>query len=107
VDVVEDGGLEAGEGEVEGVVAEEASGEGDGLGVALGGEAVEDRPARVAQTQECGDLVVGLADGVVDGGADQFDVEPVAEVVEGGVSAGADEAYGGEGREGRRMKAEG
>src|SRR5262249_23126747 len=44
--------------------------------------------------EDGGDFVVGFAYGVVDGGADEGDVEPVADVVEGSVAAAANQADG-------------
>ena len=45
-------------------------GEGYGLGVAVGGEVVDPGAAGVAEAEELGYLVEGLAGGVVDGVAD-------------------------------------
>ena len=74
-----DGGLEAGEGEVEAVLLEvvsgcEAAGETNSRRVPLLREFVDHRPARVGEPQQAGDLVVGLAGGVVDGGPEFGDV---------------------------------
>jgi hypothetical protein len=88
-DVAEDCGLDAAEGEVEvralaagwGLLVcgntavavdarlDLAEGEGDGAGVAIGGEGVDPGAAGVAEAEELGDLVVGLAGGVIDGAA--------------------------------------
>ncbi len=55
-------------------------GEGDGAGVAAGGEGVEPGAAGVAEAEELGDLVEGFAGGVVYGAAYVF-VCPVGGVV--------------------------
>src|SRR5256885_7029186 len=85
-DVAEDGGLDAAEGEVEvrafaagwGLFVRRstaiamdarldlAEGEGDGAGVAVGGEGVDPGTAGVAEAEELGDLVEGFAGGIVD-----------------------------------------
>ena len=70
----------------------------DRLRIALGRQAVDHRPAGIAQAEDGGDLVVGFADGVVDGAAEAGDVGPTVEVVKRGVPAGDDQADGGEGR---------
>ena len=79
LDVAEDGSFDAGEGEVEagwsvgvGVLAglDGVEVEGDGFGVAVGGEGVDPGAAGVAEAEELGDLVEGFAGGVVDGAAD-------------------------------------
>src|SRR5699024_330201 len=71
-DEARDGGFQTGEGEVvAGVLrAHHAAWEGDGLAVALAGESVNNRPARVAEPEEAGDLVIGLAGGIVEGAAE-------------------------------------
>ena len=115
VDVAEDGGLDAAEGEVEVrafvvlvgafllvmpsrevAVFDLGEGEGDGAGVAVGGEGVDPGAAGVAEAEELGDLVVGFAGGVVDRAA-YVAVGPGAIAslllgeVEMGVAAGDDE----------------
>jgi hypothetical protein len=98
-DVVENRGFEAAETEVERVAARFRGTEFDGGWRAVGGgcEAIEDRAARIAQSEEFGDFVVGFAGGVVAGLAD-FLVEEGAvrrmrrDFVEDGVAAGDDEA---------------
>ena len=59
------------------VVAPSARGNAIGLGVALHREPVDGGPTRIAEVEEAGDLVEGLAGGVVDGLAEQ-PVAPVA-----------------------------
>ena len=88
-DVAADGGFDAAEGEVEargvlvggerglagelgggvagGLGFDLGEGEGDGFGVAVGGEGVDPGAAGVGQAEELGDLVEGLAGGVVEG----------------------------------------
>ena len=128
--VAEDGGFDAGEGEVEAggrlksrslhcgsafgrddrhrcgfgrdrafgrAVFDGREGEGDGAGVAVGGEAIDPGAAGVAEAEELGDLVEGFAGGVVDGAADVA-VVPGASLpcllvseVEVGVASGDDE----------------
>ena len=116
LDVAEDGGLDAAEGEVEGgagvlgvaglLVGQRDAGavrarldrvelEGHGAGVAVGREGVDPGATGVAEAEQLGDLVVGLAGGVVDGAADVL-VAPGAcgalrGEVEVGVAAGDDE----------------
>jgi hypothetical protein len=47
-------------------------GEGDGVGPALAGAAVDDRTSWEAEAQQPRDLVEGFAGGVVDGGAERL-----------------------------------
>ena len=66
----------------------EPAGEADRLRVAVGGDAVDLRPAGVGQAEQAGDLVEGLARRVVDGLAEQLDVgDEVAHVQQRGVPA--------------------
>ena len=75
--VAKDGGFDAAEGEVVGgrrggAVIDLAEVEGDGAGVAVGGEGVNPGTSGVAEAEEFGDFVEGFAGGVVDGAADVF-----------------------------------
>ena len=75
-------------------------GEGDGSGVAVGGEGVDPGAAGIAEAEELGDFVVGFAGGVVDGAADDAVVPGcrfarLAGEIEVGVAAGDDEGEGG------------
>lgn len=67
----EDAGLEAGVGEVAGGFGLHWHGEGDGVWVASLGKRLERRPAarHCVEAEHAGDLVEGLADGVVESGA--------------------------------------
>jgi len=121
LDVAEDGGLDAGEGEEEmgvevgdgggegGLGAGRAAGEmelgldlrkgeGDGEGVAVAGEGVNPGASGITEAEELGDLVVGFAGSVVDGAADEG-VGPCAVGGTGekevGVAAGDDQGEGG------------
>ena len=74
-EMVEDGGFESAETEIEGVAfhfgeAEFYRGRGGVAGVACGGEAIENRASGIAEGEELGDFVVGFAGGVVAGLAD-------------------------------------
>ena len=60
------------------------------------GEGIDQRAAGVAELQDGGDLVEGLADGVIVGAADAFEVVEGADVIERGMAAGDDQADGGE-----------
>jgi len=95
VDMIEDGGLEPGEGEVEGVAVDERTWEIDGTGVAGARETVDDGAAMVGgrgeEVEEPGDLVEGFAGGIVDGGAEELGFEGRGDEVEIGVSARDDE----------------
>jgi len=75
-------------------------GEGDGAGVAVGGEAVDPGAAGVAEAEEFGDLVEGFAGGVVDGAADVA-VHPslafLCSEIKVGVASGDDEGEDGGG----------
>ena len=101
---VEEGGLDAGEGEVEAVFggdglaggAGEGSGEGVGVGVGALGEPVDDGASGISEAEDLGGLVEGLAGGVVEGGADDGGVAVVLDEDDGGVSAGDDEGEDGE-----------
>ncbi len=67
----------------------EAAGEADRLRVTVGRDPVDVRAAGVGQAEHAGDLVEGLARGVVDGLAEELDVvHQVAHEEERGVSAG-------------------
>ena len=102
--VAEDGGLDAAEAEEEwsfgGTPAvsmrfgfDLREGEGYRLGVAVGGEVVDPGAAGVAEAEQLGDLVEGLAGGVVDGVADVAVVPggvAVLREIEVGVAAGDD-----------------
>jgi hypothetical protein len=104
-EVVEDGGLDAAEAEVERVAPRFGGREFHGsgcCGVRGGGEAVEDWSAGVAEGKELGDLVVGFASGVVTRLRDFFVGERwlrwvLRDFVEDGVAAGDDETDGGQG----------
>ncbi len=69
-DVVDDGRLEPREGERV-AVGEHGPGKAEHV-LTRRGQPVEHRTARVAEAEEAGHLVVGLADGVVDGLAEQL-----------------------------------
>ncbi len=80
-DVAEDRGLDAAEAEEEGSVGSSLAaamdfwldlgeGERDRVRVAVGGEVVDPGAAGIAEAEQLGDLVEGLAGGVVDGVAD-------------------------------------
>jgi hypothetical protein len=92
LDLAGEGGLEAGEGEVAVVAVEERAWEGEGLRVALLREAVDEGPAGIAEADVLGDLVVGFADGVVEGLAEGFELEGAADEGDAGVSAADGEA---------------
>ena len=63
------GGLQAREGEVETLSAQQGAGQGKGAGVAAFRQLLEGRAAGIGQAERLGDLVEGLARRVVDGGA--------------------------------------
>ncbi len=90
-------GLEPGEREVEAVV-EHGPGEGDRRRVALGGEAVDDGTTRIAEAEELGDLVVGLARRVVPGRPQDPVAPEPRHVHEFGVAAGDQQRHVGDGR---------
>jgi hypothetical protein len=76
LDVAEDGGFDAAEGEVEGgsrgggvAALDGLEAELDGAGITVGGERIHPGAPGVAEAEELGDLVVGFAGGVVDGAA--------------------------------------
>ena len=73
-EMVEDGGLESAETEIEGVALHFGGAEFYGGGRRCrwhdGGEAIEDGAAGIAEGEELGDFVVGFAGGVVAGLAD-------------------------------------
>ena len=88
LDVGDDGGLEAGE--AEGIVARvhHRTWEVNGTGVALCRKAADDRAARISQAQGLGNLVEGLAHGVVDRLAEHLIVSPGLHVHKHRVAAG-------------------
>ena len=71
-------------------------GQGEALGISLRGLALHMRPARIAQAQQLGDLVEGLADGVVDGGAEAHIVADAAHRDELRMAAGGEQQQIGE-----------
>ncbi len=85
-DALRDGGLEPREAHLE-AAPQHGHGQLHRLRVALGREAVDDRSARVAEAEELGHLVVGLARRVVACLADQRHVAEGAHLVEGRVPA--------------------
>ncbi len=89
-DVVHDRGLQAREREVVGPVGQRPR-ERDGLRVAVEADPVDHRPARVAEAEVAGDLVVGLAGGVVDGAAEHGVATVVLPVDDHRVPAGHEE----------------
>ena len=95
--VVDHGGLEPGEGEVV-ALAEHRPGEPDRGGIAIGGEAVDGGAARIAEAEEAGNLVEGLAGGVVDGLAEHLVAAVVLHDDEQRVAARHDERRRGEAR---------
>ena len=65
------GGLEAGEGEIAALPAAQRAGQGETAGIAVLGGALDRGPAGIAEPQHLAHLVEGLADRVVDRGAEQ------------------------------------
>src|SRR5205823_3461684 len=88
-------GLKTAEAEVEGVTLHLGEGEADGLGVAMGGEVVDDGAAGIAKAEELGDFVEGFAGGVVAGLAEQAVLETIADLEEMGVAAAGDQRHRG------------
>ena len=70
---VEERGLQPREGVVEAV--DVGSGEAEGLGVALLGQAVDDRTARIGESHHFGTLIEGFTRGVVNRRADNLHLE--------------------------------
>ena len=79
------------------LVLDLGEGKRNGVGVAVKSELVNPGTAGIAEAEELGDLVVGLAGGIVEGAADEL-IIPGAGVRRGevkvGVSAGNDESQG-------------
>jgi hypothetical protein len=90
------GGLEAGEGEIRRPPPEHRPGEGEALGVAGLRHALDLGSAGIAEPQELGRLVEGLADGVVDGAAEANVVAHPAHRHELGMPAGGEQQQVGE-----------
>ena len=86
--MAEHGRLQAGEGEVVGAVLQQGPWEPDRGRVAVAGQAVDHRPARVAEAEHPGHLVVGLAGGVVDRLAEPRKVPLLVHGEQAGVPAG-------------------
>ena len=90
LDGAEDGGFEAGEGEVEGVFCF-GVGEGVFFRVAGFGGGGDGGAAGVGEAEDFGDFVEAFADGVVEGGADDVEVVVAGHADDLGVAAGDDE----------------
>ena len=90
------GGLEAGQREVRLRAAEHGPRQVEALRIAAAGLALDLRPARIAEAEELGDLVEGLADGVVDGRAEADVIADAAHRDELRVPAGGEEEQVGE-----------
>ena len=84
--------LQAAEAEVEARVAAHRDRQLEGLGVAVGGEPFERRAARVAEAEQAGDLVEGLAGGVVEGAPEDLVAGVVADRRQHRVAAAGDQA---------------
>ena len=80
--------------------------QGEALGIALRGLALDLRPARIAEAEELRDLVEGLADRVVDRGAEPDVVADALHGDELGVAAGGEEQQVGKGDAVRQARGE-
>ena len=96
LDGAEDGSLEAGEGEVE--TGDLRVGEVVFVGIAIFGGCGDGGAAGVGEAEDFGDFVETLADGVVAGGADDFEGVVGRHVENLGVAARGYESQYGEGR---------
>ncbi|MFT6239686.1 MAG: hypothetical protein ACJAQT_001767 [Akkermansiaceae bacterium] len=92
LELVEDGGFEAGEGEVEGGVFKDGTGEAVGFGVTLAGVLFDFGAAGVGELEHAADFVEGFACGVVDGSPNKVVLAVGRDSDEHGVTAGDDEA---------------
>ena len=90
-------GLEPAEAEIEAVVLRPGHGEGEGAGIAVLPELLDDRSAGIAETQELGDLVQRLPGRVVAGPAEELVGERFVHQVEGRVAARDEETQHGKG----------
>ena len=92
------GGFQTRQGDVEGARSEPDAGKGMRVRAAGGGGALEFRPPRIAQPEQHGHLVEGLAHRVVDGGTEDPVVVPGRGIDELGVPS-RDDQPGERGRE--------
>ena len=93
-ELVHRGGFQTGAGYVVTMIslAEAGNGETEGIGSAVFGEAVQEDTSGVAHPVVFGHFVEGLAAGIIDGGAEYFNVVQGFQTAEDGVAAGNDEA---------------
>jgi len=69
-EMIEHGGLDAAEAEIVGIAFHFWFAEANGFCIAMGGELIENRAARIAESEHASDFVIGFAGGVVAGAAD-------------------------------------
>ena len=96
--MIKHGRFYSAEGEIQRIPAEPTAGEIDGFGVSGAGQSVNDWPTGVAEIENTGDLVEGLAGGIIDGNSKGLDFQRALAQVERGMASGDDQSYGGEGR---------
>ena len=92
LELIKNGGFEAGEREVKGGVFEVGSGKGEGFGISFAGVLFDFGPAGVGAFEHAADLVEGFAGRVIDGSADELVLPVCLHIDEHGVAAGNDEA---------------
>ena len=90
LELIKDGGLEAGEGKMKGRVLEMSAWEGEGFWVAFAGVLFDFGPTGIGELEHAADFVEGFAGGVVDGAADELVLSVRLDVDEHGVAAGDD-----------------
>ena len=96
---IEDGGFPAGEAVVLGIAFGAGRGEvaGEGEGVAVGGELIDDGSAGVGEAEELGDLVIGFTGGIVAGAAEEAIVPAFVHFEQMRMAAADDQREHGEG----------
>lgn len=92
LELVEDGGFEAGEGEIVGLFLESGAGEGEGFGVSGAGVLFDFGASGVGELEHAADFIEGFAGGVIDGASEEFVGAEAPDIDEHGVAAGDDES---------------
>ncbi len=95
--IIEDGGLDAAETEIEVRLAQQGTGKIDGRRIPLGRQAVDQHAARIGEPEQLGHLVEGLTGGVVQGPAQGPIAADAVDPVEVGVPSGDGQGQKGKG----------
>lgn len=91
LELIEDGGFEAGEGEVQRVILEDGAGEGEGFGVSFAGGFFDFWSAGIGEVEHAADFIEGFAGGVIDGAPEKLVLLEAVDLDQHGVASGDDE----------------